>query len=95
MSKLSFHQGPGRYEQVVKLDGEDISSAIRGLSFTVDAGDLPTVDLQLAVFEIEADGGFEARVHIAEETVELLKRLGWASPELVTGAATSTTAQEI
>lgn len=80
MAKLSFHQGPGLYEQNVKLDGEDISKAVRSLSFKVTAGEVPEVSLQLAAFEIEADGGSEARIHVTEETVELLKRFGWHPP---------------
>lgn len=85
MAKLSFHQGPGRYDQVVKLDGEDISKAIRSLSINAEAGQIPEVELQLAVFEIEVGGPpelgmAETKIRIFDETVELLKRLGWTPP---------------
>jgi len=86
MSKLTFHQGVSRGDQVVTLDGENISPAVRSLSFEVAAGEAPKITLQPAVFEFDTEpseielGLAATKIHIAEETVELLKRFGWTPP---------------
>lgn len=79
MPKLIFHQGVGRSDQVVTLDGDDISRLVRSVSIDAEAGHIPSVRLELAVFEIEsaAEG---TKVHIASGTEDLLVRLGWTPP---------------
>lgn len=78
MPKFTFHQGPGRYDQKVTLDGEDISRFVRAVSIDADVSNAPSVRLDLAVFEIES--ATEAKIHIAPGTEDLLARLGWTPP---------------
>jgi len=86
MSKLTFHQGVSLGGQVVTLDGEDISSALRALSVQVVAWEAPVVTIQPGVYEFNTEpseielGLGATKVHIAKETVELLKRFGWTPP---------------
>jgi hypothetical protein len=86
MPKLTFHQGVSRGDQVVTLDGDDISSAVRSLSLKAFAGEAPELVIQPAVYEfsiepIEVDLDVAmTKVHVAEETVDLLKRFGWTPP---------------
>jgi hypothetical protein len=75
--KLTFTQN-GR-QQKVFLDGEEISSAIRSISIEAEAWQAPVVSLELAVFEIESVVD-QTKIHIADSTVDLLKRLGWTPP---------------
>lgn len=81
MSKLSFHQGTSLSDQVVKLDGEDISKQVRSLSITATAGQLPAVVLDLLVFEIdsEAEEGV-SEIQVTQGTADLLLRFGWTPP---------------
>lgn len=78
MPKLTFHQGPGRYDQKVTLDGEDISHLVRAISIDTAAGDPSSVTLELAVSEIETAA--ETKIRIAAGTEDLLVRLGWTPP---------------
>jgi hypothetical protein len=77
-TKLAFRQNGLR--QVLELDGENISTGIRSVTFTADAGDVPQVTLELVVFELDADTD-NARIHVGEESALLLKKLGWTPPE--------------
>jgi hypothetical protein len=65
----------------VKIDGE-IEYGISGIEYSLDANVLapPKVTLHVLVNEITyvARG---AEVHLPEETVALLKKLGWKEPE--------------
>lgn len=81
MSKLTFHQGVGRGDQVVTLDGEDISKQVRSVSITADAGQPPGVVLELLVHEVDSEieqGVSEIRV--PQATADLLSRFGWIAP---------------
>lgn len=78
MPKLIFHQGAGRYDQKVELDGADISRLVRSVSIDAEAGVIPSVRLELAVFEVESVA--EGKIHIASGTEDLLVRLGWTPP---------------
>jgi hypothetical protein len=64
----------------VELDGQDISSALRGLSVRYDAQEIPTAVLDVMVHhagEISADG---VHVVIPAATADLLVQLGWTPP---------------
>lgn len=78
MGKLAFWQAGQR--QTVELDGEDISRVVRSVSIDAEAGGLPTVRLELAVFELETASG-ETKIHLGSGTEDLLKRLGWTPPK--------------
>jgi hypothetical protein len=65
----------------VQLDGQEISRAIRGISFDASASGRPdppkaVLDLVVWDWDIESD----ADVSIPDKTVDLLKRLGWTPP---------------
>ncbi|MFD5057421.1 hypothetical protein [Streptomyces sp. NPDC058394] len=62
----------------VILDGQDISHCIRGFTLTADAGDIPTLDLDVVLHEADVEG--QALVHIPARTAELLTALGWTPP---------------
>lgn len=70
----------GRYEQGAKLDGEDISRAIKGIEFSMEVGVPAEVRLDLAVFEMEVDAE-DAKVHLTNAARDLLIRSGWRAPE--------------
>lgn len=96
MAKLTFHQGPGRRDGVILLDGEDISPAVCSVSIKADAGEIPEVSLQLAVIEIEVEiPGRENEIRVTQATADLLKRFGWAPPPSGFVVAKASTAEEI
>ena len=81
MSKLTFHQGVSRNDQVVTLDGENISKQVRSISITAGVGQLPSVVLELLVLEVDSEleeGVTEIRV--PQATADLLSRFGWIAP---------------
>lgn len=78
MATFAFRQSAGL--QTVELDGEDISRAVRSVGIDAEAGGLPAIRLELAVFELETAVG-ESEIHLAPGTEDLLKRLGWTPPE--------------
>ena len=78
MRKLKYTQ-TNTVDQRVELEGEDISRLVRSVSIEAEAGHLPTVTLELAVFEIETAAG-DAKIHLAQGTAELLERFGWTPP---------------
>lgn len=81
MSKLSFHQGAIPGQQVVKLDGKSISDQVRSISITAKPGELPTVVLDLLVFEIESDlEEGVSQIQVTQGTADLLQRYGWTPP---------------
>ncbi|HEY9473386.1 MAG TPA: hypothetical protein VIS06_05965 [Mycobacteriales bacterium] len=67
-----------RVDGEVSLDGESISDAVRGLTLTMCAGDIPTLTLDV-VADVLFDG--QTDVVIPEETRALLVRLGWTPPK--------------
>ncbi len=77
MATLAVKQSGAR--QTVELDGDDISRNVRAISLDIEAGQLPTVRVDLAVFELETDTG-ETKIHLAPGTADLLVRLGWTPP---------------
>lgn len=77
-AKFAFRQD-GR-KQIAELDGEDVSTAVRSVTFTADVNDVPQVTLELVVVEIDAHTD-DARIHVGEESALLLKKLGWTPPE--------------
>lgn len=96
MAKLSFHQGTSRSDQVVILDGEDISKQVRSISITADAGQLPAVVLELMVIEVDSDvPGSVPEIRVAQGTADLLQRFGWTPPSSCFVAAKAYTAEEL
>ena len=92
MSRLSFHQGPSRIDQIVKLDGEDISSQVQSISITAKAGELPTILLDLLVIEVDSEvPGSVPELRVTQESADLLKRFGWTPPPDFAAAKTYTT----
>ena len=77
MSSLVIRQSGA--VQTVELDGEDISNSVTSLSLDMEAGNLPRVQLDLAVFELETQAG-DAQIQIAAGVEDLLKRFGWTPP---------------
>lgn len=63
----------------VELDGIDVTSAVNGVDLCLRPGEPARVDLQVVAMDYTSYDG-EARVHLPEETKELLKRLGWTPP---------------
>lgn len=81
MARLSFHQGESRSDQVVKLDGEDISNKVRSITISARAGELPSVVLDLMVIEVDSDvPGSVPELRVTKESAELLERFGWTAP---------------
>lgn len=62
----------------VEVDGHDVTSSVRGLTLTAEAGCLPHLVLDLLVFTSEAEG--EAQVRIPDDTAAALVALGWTPP---------------
>lgn len=77
MSKLKFTQ-TSPLDQRVEIDGVDVSAHIIGLRIDAPVGETARAEVDLAVFEVEAEADY---VYLAPRTAGLLKRLGWTPPE--------------
>ncbi|MFC8290061.1 hypothetical protein ACFUJ0_06135 [Streptomyces sp. NPDC057242] len=62
----------------VEIGGVDISHAVRALRFSSTAGELPTVELRLGVYDVSTQA--EAQVYVPEETEAALIAMGWTPP---------------
>ena len=62
------------------VDGQDLSNATRGFTFTARAGEMPALTVDLRVDDISADGEV-ADIVIPTETRAALMALGWTPPE--------------
>lgn len=65
--------------QHVALDGQDISSALTGLTMRLEVGNRPQVTLDVIALEVPTYLD-EADVYIPESTRALLVKLGWTPP---------------
>lgn len=65
----------------VLIDGHDIARAVSALSFDANAGEIPTLRLDLQLIDVTELGSTEAEVLLGVEVGETLKRLGWTPPE--------------
>lgn len=64
----------------VLLDGTDVASAARRLTLTMEAGELPRLELDLALHET-GFAGEDVVVVVPDGTRETLKSLGWTEPD--------------
>ncbi|WP_432116618.1 hypothetical protein [Streptomyces sp. S1] len=69
----------GRGHGKVEVGGVDISNAVRAVRFNSAAGELPTVELRLGVYDVSTQA--EAQVYVPEETEAALVAMGWTPPE--------------
>lgn len=67
------------YGHRVVLDGQDIANSILGLTVAFKGGESPAATLDLVLDEIPTETD-DVRVHLPEETRDLLVRLGWTPP---------------
>jgi hypothetical protein len=63
----------------VNLDSHDITRSLRKVTLVLAANDPPQATLELAAYEVAASVD-NTRLHIPDETVELLERFGWTAP---------------
>lgn len=63
----------------VELDGHDIAHSILGLTVAFKADESPAATLDLILDEIPTETD-DVRVHLSDETRDLLVRLGWTPP---------------
>jgi hypothetical protein len=63
----------------VELDGHDIANSVLGVTVAFKGGEMPAATLDLVLDEIPTDTD-EVRVHLPDETRDLLVRLGWTPP---------------
>jgi hypothetical protein len=63
----------------IELDGEDIASAVTGLSLRLGVYGLPEVTLDVVLHELDAELE-HPRVILPDATKQLLVRLGWTPP---------------
>ncbi|MGW1324802.1 hypothetical protein ACWD64_19945 [Streptomyces antibioticus] len=71
---------PGTTPRLVKIDGQDVTEAVRGFTLKGEAGHVPQVTLDVFLTEggtVDAD----AAVHIPAATAALLVALGWTPPD--------------
>jgi len=64
----------------VEVDGVDLSTGVRGLTVKLGVGQLPKVELDLIVLELDLDSD-DTRLIIPEATRAALVALGWTAPE--------------
>jgi hypothetical protein len=76
--KVEFSSS-GNLHHVV-LDGVDLSAGLRSASLTLSAGDLPLLELDPIVVEIDATYAGEAMVHVSDRAADLLISFGWTPP---------------
>jgi len=77
---VQFTQGQRISDQRLVLDGQDIGKHVRGFVFTVGAGQIPQVLLQLAPLQGVTIGPAESHVALDPEQHDLLVQLGWTPP---------------
>lgn len=65
----------------IHVDDKDITRGVRRYTFTGEIGEINTLDLEMAVFDVSRIDSEEADVLIPETTREALKQLGWTPPE--------------
>jgi hypothetical protein len=71
----------------VRLDGQDIINAVRGLKLALGVGQLPELELDVVIrdaVELELQ---DVQVYLPNSTRELLVRLGWTPPDERTSQA--------
>lgn len=68
------------FRGAVEVDGVDLSDGIRGLTVRLGAGQLPQVELDLIIVDLELEGD-DSRLIIPEATRAALIALGWTAPE--------------
>jgi hypothetical protein len=68
------HAGPG--QQRVELDGQDVGSALAGLTLRYDAGSLPVATMNVVIHRGDVDAD-DVRVGMPDATFKLLVQLGW------------------
>ncbi|MFC9085346.1 hypothetical protein [Nocardiopsis dassonvillei] len=71
-------QGPTSEGYALVLDGHDITNAVTGIALHIEAQQHPVLVLHPCVFETDVES--QVDVHIAEDTHDLLVRLGWTPP---------------
>lgn len=81
--KVEIEPGVPVHKTVVKLNGVDVSGGISSLNLDIVAGDAyPIVNLNIKMVEFsKAINAEQAEVWLPDETVELLKALGWTPPD--------------
>lgn len=62
----------------IKIDGQDVSTAVRRIELAHQAWDLPEIELTLLAVSHAVDA--QARVHIDSASRDLLIALGWTPP---------------
>lgn len=62
------------------LDDQDISRGVRSLNLSLNPGDFPRVELEMAVVEIDRMEFETSELYIPDATKEALIALGWAPP---------------
>ncbi len=79
MTEFNLDQ-TGRHSRI-KLDGVDITSAVRGLTISVDVNRIMRVELDLRIDSVEitslAEQGSTMLVNIPDDVVTTLELLGW------------------
>lgn len=72
---------PGYRDTRVTIGDVDIpTQALRGLTLTAGAGELPALLLEVALIDVTKVGG-ELEILIPDETRETLLALGWTPPD--------------
>lgn len=64
----------------IEVDGQDISSGVRAATLWLHPGELPELDLELHVVEVQRIDSAEAKVVVPDATREALVKLGWTPP---------------
>lgn len=62
----------------IQVGGIEINRAVRAVRYSIEAGDLPRVTLDLVLTETEIDG--DAVVSVPDTTRAALVALGWTPP---------------
>lgn len=78
MSQLRV-SGKGR-KYFVELDGRDVSNALRGVSFDLEAGEPPRVLMDVVVYDMATN--LEPKdIEVPLFTASLLESIGWTPPK--------------
>jgi hypothetical protein len=80
-NRHTFKVGPGEKPGTtrVELDGTDITKLTTGVTVSYAVGQIPSVELDVLVFEATSDAGL-AEIRIPEDTRALLMKFGWSPP---------------
>jgi len=71
---------PGMGAHAIHVDGHDLSRGVRTVRLTLEPGDAPHVELEMAIIEMDPVEFETPNLYIPDATRDALVALGWTPP---------------